>query len=64
MIIEGIIILVIGIILFAVQGLLPPGGRKAAEYGGIALAIIGIILIVIGAIGIAFLSLGTMLLHT
>lgn len=62
MLIEGIIILVIGVILFAIQGLLPPGGRKAAEIGGIVLVIIGILLIVLGALGIALLSMGAFLI--
>ena len=61
MLVEGIIVLVIGVILFAIQGLLPPGGRKAASIGGIILVIVGIILIVLGALGIAFLSLGALL---
>jgi hypothetical protein len=60
MLIEGIIILVIGIILFALQNALPPGGKKAAAIGGAILIIIGIILIVLGVIGVAFLSLGAL----
>lgn len=60
MLIEGIIILVIGIILFAIQSLLPVGARKAAYVGAIILCIIGIALIVLGAIGYAFLSIGAL----
>ena len=58
MLFEGIIVLVIGIILFAIRGLLPVGAQKFAEIGGLILCIIGIILIIIGALGVAFLSLG------
>lgn len=58
MIVTGIILLVIGVILYAIQSLLPPEGRKAASIGGIILVIVGIILIVLGAIGYAFLSIG------
>ena len=65
MLIEGIIILIIGIVLFAIRGLLPPRGQTAAEIGGIILVILGIILIVLGALGIALLTMGALpLLHT
>lgn len=61
MLIEGIIVLIIGVILFAIQSLIPPEARKLAYIAGLILVVIGIILIVIGALGIPFLTGGTYL---
>ncbi len=58
MLIEGIIVLVIGVILFAIQSILPPDARKFAYVAAVILVIIGLVLIVLGALGYAFLSLG------
>ena len=50
----GIILLIIGIILYAIAGMLPPVATKIARILGIILAIIGVILIVLAALGVAF----------
>lgn len=50
--ISGIIVLIIGIILFAISRALPPIASTVAYWLGIGLAIIGIILIVLAVLGI------------
>jgi uncharacterized membrane protein YczE len=60
MLIEGIIVLIIGVVLFAIQSIIPPEGRKVAYVGAVILVIIGIVLIVLGALGYAFFSIGAL----
>ena len=51
-VIHGILVLILGIILYAVSRLLPPGVSTAAYYIGILLAIVGVIIIVLAILGI------------
>jgi multisubunit Na+/H+ antiporter MnhG subunit len=51
--VTGIIITIIGVILYAVSSMLPPGATTIARIGGIILAIIGIIIIILAAVGVA-----------
>jgi hypothetical protein len=59
--ITGIIVLIIGIILFAVSRALPPVAATIAYWLGILLAVIGVIIIVVailtGALGTGGLDL-------
>lgn len=59
--ITGIIVLVIGIILFAVSRALPPVASTIAYWLGILLAVVGVIIIVVailtGALGTGGLDL-------
>lgn len=50
MLIGGIIALVIGVILYAVKGYMPPVAEKFAIVAGIILSIIGIVLIVLSVV--------------
>ena len=61
MLIEGIIVLVIGVVLFAIQGLVPPETKRLVQIIAIILVIVGVILILIGALGLAFLTGGLLL---
>jgi TRAP-type C4-dicarboxylate transport system permease small subunit len=61
MLIEGIIILVIGIILFAIESVIPPEARRFTRIIAIILVIVGAILILLGALGYAFLTGGLLL---
>jgi uncharacterized membrane protein YczE len=60
MLIEGIIVLIIGVVLFAIQSIIPPDARKIAYIAAVILVIIGLVLIVLGAIGYAFFSIGAL----
>ena len=51
--VPGIVLTVIGVILYAVAGMLPPVATKFARIGGIILAVIGIILIIWWAVSSA-----------
>jgi hypothetical protein len=51
--IGGIILLVVGIVLFAVSRALPPPASTIAYWLGIVLAVIGLILIIVAVVGIA-----------
>lgn len=53
----GIVLLVVGIILYVVSRQLPPGISTAANIIGIILAIIGLVLIVLAIAGISVGSL-------
>lgn len=61
MIVVGIIVLVIGAILLAIQSLFPVGGQRAAQIIGVILLVVGAILIILGALGYAFLTGGLLL---
>lgn len=50
MLIGGIIALVIGVILYAIQTYLPPVAKKFAAIGGIILAVLGIVIIVLSVV--------------
>ena len=52
-IIYGIVVLILGVILYAVSRMLPPGASTAAYWIGIILAIVGIIIIVLAILGIS-----------
>jgi hypothetical protein len=45
--VTGIIITIIGVILYSISSMLPPGANTIARITGIILAIIGIVLIIL-----------------
>jgi len=50
--VSGIIVLIIGVILAAISSAIPAPGNKIAYWIGIALIIIGIIIIVLAVLGL------------
>jgi len=57
--VAGIVLLVIAIILFAIRGFIPSGvAQTLATIGAIILAILGILLIILWALGISLGGLG------
>ncbi len=50
--VSGIILTVIGVILYAISSMIPPGASTIARIGGIILAIIGIVVIILAALGV------------
>ena len=61
-IITGIVLLIIGIVLWAVSRQLPPGVSTAAYWIGIVLAVIGLIVLVLAVLGITIGTAGLLIL--